>query len=205
MYQENPENPENAATGWAIVLTVSVLSISGCTGSSPPGNSEERGQKQQLSSAGFTNEQVKEIVDRQRAERTDLPDPFPEYRWSARNDGAYYVYIELALPAKPEHNQIFKINQAGIIVDVQSGIGLGTHMKCPDPVFTESELAEIVAKERARRDDLPPPFSELRTRVSRLRCLYLYFEYRLPEKPGDFHVFTIDPQGGLMDFFKSEP
>ncbi len=202
MYQENREN---AATSWAIVLTVSMLSLSGCTGSSPSGNSEERGQKQQLSSEGFTNEQVKGIVDRQRAERTDLPDPFPEFGWSARKDGDYYVYIELALPAKPEHNQIFKINQDGIIVDVQSGIGLETHMKCPDPVFTESELAEIVAKERARRDDLPPPFSESRTRVSRLRCLYLYFEYRLPERRGDFQVYTIDPQGGLMEFFRSEP
>jgi len=83
-------------------------------------------------------------------------------------------------------NHIYKLNRDGVIVDVQTGIGLGTDMKCPEPELSESDLADIVAKERARRSDLPPPFEKSRTRVSRMRCLYLYFEYQLPEKPGDF-------------------
>ncbi len=78
-------------------------------------------------------------------------------------------------------------------------------MNCPSKVFTENELAEIVRAEREKRRDLPPLFENFRRRVDRLRCLYLYFEHKVPEQRGDYQVFTIDPFGKLMEFSRSQP
>ena len=150
----------------------------------------------------LSDQQVKESVDKERATRTDLPEPFPKYRWIVRKQGCYYVYIEYGLPEAPEYNHIFKLNQHGTIVDVQGG---SQSMKCPDKVLTQSELAEIIKRERAKRQDLPARFAKYRTRVDRLRCLYLYFEYALPETRGNYQVFTIDPLGELMEFSRSQP
>jgi hypothetical protein len=153
----------------------------------------------------LSDQQITEIVQKERATRTDLPRPFPKYRSLIRREGCHYVYIEYGLPEAPEHNQIFKLNQHGAIVDVQAGGQAVASMKCPDKVLTAGALADIVKKERARRSDLPAPFPAQKTRVERLRCLYLYFEYALPERRGDFQVFTIDPFGELMDFSRSQP
>lgn len=153
----------------------------------------------------LSDQQVKDTIDKERAERTDLPKSFPEYRWEVRREGCHYIYAEYGLPEAPEYNNIFRLNQYGVIVDVQSSGEILNLLKCPDRVFTESELSEIIKNERKNRKDLPPEFPNYRTRVHRLRCLYLYFEYNLPEKRGDYQVFTIDPFGELMGFSRSEP
>ena len=152
----------------------------------------------------LSDEQVKELIASERAARTDLPAPFPEYRSVVRKQGCHYVYIEYALPETPEENNIFRLNQHGAIVDAHSG-GEPSNMKCPDEVFTESELSEIIVRAREERQDLPPAFPSYKTRVDRSRCLYLYFEYALPEKRGDYQVFTIDPLGELMEVTRSDP
>jgi hypothetical protein len=152
----------------------------------------------------LSDQQVKEIIEKERAARTDLPEPFPKYRWEVRREGCYYVYVEYGLPETPEYSRVFKLNQYGVIVDAGTGLR-GESLKCPDKVFNESELTEIIKKERERRGDLPPPFPNYKTRVSRFRCLYFYFEYNLPEKRGDYQVFTIDPFGELMEFSRSQP
>lgn len=152
----------------------------------------------------LSDKQVKDIIDKERAARTDLPVPFPKYRWIVRKQGCHYVYIEYGLPEAPEYNQIFKLNQYGAVVDAQTG-GEASSLKCSGKVFTESELAEIIKKEREKRSDLPSPFPNYKVRVDRLRCLYLYFEYALPETRGNYQVFTIDPFGELMEFSRSQP
>ena len=152
----------------------------------------------------LSDQQIKAIIDKERAVRTDLPAPFPKYRWLVRRQGCHYTYIEYGLPETPDYNHIFSLNQYGAIVDAQTG-SRTSNLKCPDKVFTESELAEIIKKEREKWQDLPPPFSSYKTHVDRLRCLYLYFEYNLPEKRGDYQVFTIDPFGELMEFSRSQP
>lgn len=152
----------------------------------------------------LSDQQVKDIITKERATRTDLPGPFPKYRSNVRRQGCHYIYIEYGLPETPEYSHIFKLNQHGAIVDVQTGTG-SEPLKCPDKVFAESDLAEIIKKEREKRHDLPPPFASYKTRVDRLRCLYLYFEYNLPEKRGDYQVFTIDPFRELMGFSRSQP
>lgn len=152
----------------------------------------------------LADQQVKDIIDNERSVRTDLPAPFPKYRWSVRRQGCHYVYIEYGLPETPDYSRIFQLNQYGAIVDAGTGL-YGEPLKCSDKVFSESELAEIIKKEREKRSDLPPRFPSYKTRVHRLTCLYLYFEYNLPEKRGDYQVFTIDPFGELMEFSRSQP
>ena len=154
--------------------------------------------------SALSDQQVKEIIDRGRAARTDLPKSFPRSRWSVRRKGCHYVYIEYGLPEVPDYNHVFTVNQHGAIVDAETAPH-GASLKCPDEVLSERELAEVVRRERETRSDLPPRFQAYKTRVHRLRCLYLYFEYNLPERRGDYQVFTIDPFGELMEFSRSQP
>ncbi len=150
----------------------------------------------------LSEQQVKDIIDKERATRTDLPAPFPKYKWDVRRQGCYYICFEYGLPQAFHKEQIFKLNQYGAIVDVQGAV---KSMKCPDKVFTERELAEIIKRERAKGHDLPRAFPRFKTRVDRLRCLYLYFEDALPETRGNYHTFIIDPFGELMEFFRARP
>ena len=148
----------------------------------------------------LSNQEVKKIVDRERTVRHDLAQPFPKYRWDVKKQGCYYVYIEVGLPEAPEYSQSFTLNQRGVIVDAAPA---GMH--CPEQVLTEAELAQIVGKARDTRKDLPAPLPKTRTRVERLRCMYQYFEYAVPESRGNFLVFTIDPFGELIGVYRSKP
>src|ERR1044071_5817152 len=145
-------------------------------------------------------QEAKDIIERERAARTDLPAPFPESTWTVRRQGCHYVYVEYAVPAAPEQYHLFKLNQHGGIVDATPG-----KLKCPEKIFKEDELAEVVRKAREKRKGLPPAFSSQETRVERLRCMYLYFEYATPKVKGEHHVFIIDPLGELMDFQRGKP
>ena len=66
-------------------------------------------------------EQVKAIVDAERAVRSDLPKAFERYRWTVSRQGCYYVYIEFGLPETPGVSLMFRINQFGAVVDVVKG------------------------------------------------------------------------------------
>jgi hypothetical protein len=145
--------------------------------------------------------EVKSIIDEQRAARSDLPKPYPQSEWIVRKQGSYYTYIEYGLPKAPGFSQIFKLNRHGVIVDAYSAENPNKPIDCPEKVYSAGELAAIVERERQNRDDLPAAFPEFRTRVDRMRCLYLYFEYAIPEAQGKHHVFVIDPFGELMEVF----
>lgn len=148
----------------------------------------------------LSDQQVKTIVQKERAARTDLPVPYPNYRSTVRRKGCYYLYMEHGLPEAPEYAQSFTLNDKGVIVDATSAA-----LKCPATVFTDRELTKIVARERAGRTDLPAPFPEATLKVWRKRCLYFYFEYAVPPVRGKYQVFTIDPLGGLLEVSRSEP
>lgn len=148
----------------------------------------------------MSEQQIRELIAKERSTRKDLPPPFAESRSVLRRLGCHYTYIEYPIPQRPDEHNIFKINQHGVIVDVDPG-----SLACPAKVFTELELAAIVNSARAARKDLPPAFKNSRTRVERLRCLYQYFEYAIPEARGNFQVFTIDPLGEVMDVHRSKP
>lgn len=146
----------------------------------------------------LSGQQVKDLIDKARETRTDLAAPFSKYKWSVTRQWCHYVYVETGLPERPDYRQSFKLNQYGAIVDADK-----SNLKCPDNVLSESELAEIVRKERSSRRDLPEPFPNFNTRVSRRKCVYFYIEYALPGQGIDFQVFTIDHLGELMGAFRS--
>jgi hypothetical protein len=150
-------------------------------------------------------DQIHEIVVRERGVRDDIPPAFPKYKYTVRKQVCHYVYIERGLPSAPEYSHKFMLNQFGVIVDITSGLAQTVKLKCPEKVYTESELAEIIKKEREIREDLPPPFLNYRKRVNRKGCAYMYFEYNSPEKRGDWQVFLIDPYGELMQFSRNKP
>ncbi len=152
----------------------------------------------------LSEQQVTNIISRERATRSDLPKPFPQYRWTVKTQGCHYIYIENGLPETPGKQHIFRMNRLGVIVDAQAH-GQAIKLNCPDKVFTESELAEIIKKERKNRPDVPSPFPNHRVRVDRLGCLYLYFEYAVPESRGNYHTFIIDPFGELMEIHRAQP
>ena len=71
--------------------------------------------------APLSDEQIKTIVVNSRATRSDLPAPFPSYKSVVRREGCSYIYMEISLPETPENYYIFRLNQNGVIVDVQTG------------------------------------------------------------------------------------
>jgi hypothetical protein len=144
--------------------------------------------------------QVKDIIDKARATRSDLPAPLADYKWNVTRKGCHYVYVETGLPEAPDYRNVLTLNQHGAIVDADH-----SNLTCPEKILSESELAEIVRKARATRRDLPPPFANFTTYVDRRRCLYLYFEYAVPAQRGNFQLFTIDPFGELMEFSRGRP
>jgi hypothetical protein len=145
----------------------------------------------------LSDQDIKTIVDQERSKRSDLPTPFDAHRWVVRRQECHYVYVEYALPRRPEGDTTFTLNQHGVIVDVQPG-----NMKCPDSIVRAEDLAETVRMERLRRTDLPAPFAQSRTRVSRVRCGYLYIEYAQPDQQGTFQIFRFDALGELMGFIR---
>jgi len=77
-------------------------------------------------------------------------------------------------------------------------------MACPERQFSAEELTAIVAAARENRPDIPPRYDDYRVRIERVRCLYIYLEYAVPDEPGRHVAFTIDPYGELMSFDVSE-
>ena len=148
----------------------------------------------------MSEQQIRELIAKERSTRKDLPPPFAESRSVLRRQGCHYTYIEYPIPQRPDEHNIFKINQHGVIVDVDPG-----SLACPAKVFTELELAAIVNSARAARKDLPPAFKNSRTRVERLRVCTSISRTPYEEARGNFQVFTIDPLGEVMDVHRSKP
>lgn len=149
--------------------------------------------------APLSQQQVAALIAKARQEPGQLPTPFAEVETVFRKEGCHYVYIEYALPRTPDKQNIFRVNQHGVIVDVEPGA-----VTCPDNELSESRLGEILNAARASRKDLPAAFPNTRVRVDRRRCLYVYFEYAVPEKPGNFQVFTIDQFGEVLDYYRNK-
>jgi hypothetical protein len=170
----------------------------------------------------LSDDQIKEIIANERAKHKDMPAPYPQYDTSIRRDGCYYIYIEnklvaSALPTQRlyvvDASRIFKLNKHGAIVDIPTSTRrtMATEdQKTPswcseEKVFSEKELAEIVAKAREKRSDLPQPFPKCRVQVIRMGCVYYYQEFALAETQGNYQVFLIDKFGELMNVHRPHP
>ena len=148
----------------------------------------------------ISDDQVRGIVSRSRIEREEIPREFASFRWSVRRQGCHYVYTETGLPESPDYRQVFTLNQNGKLVDVEN-----ISLKCDGNSMDAAQLRLIIGHERSRRSDIPSAAPEVRIQHQRLRCLYMVFEYAVPEVKGKFDLFTIDQYGELLDFYRSSP
>lgn len=147
-------------------------------------------------------EDVHEIIKKEREKRDDLPSAYPEYE--VRKSGCYYIYQEFELPRKPEDGQIFQLNRFGVIVSVSVGGGEWDEMKCPEKVFSEEELTEIIKNARKTQDDLPSPYLNYEIITVKSHCQYFYQERDLSEGQDGSVMFMIDPFGELMTYHQQK-
>ncbi|HFE38462.1 MAG TPA: hypothetical protein ENK06_08620 [Gammaproteobacteria bacterium] len=73
---------------------------------------------------------------------------------------------------------------------------------CTAPVFNEKQIAEIIARERSVRDDLPEPYQEYEVSMRRKGCHYVYIENLLPMRPGRNIIFTLNQYGVIVDVMR---
>ncbi|MGV7220176.1 MAG: hypothetical protein ACQ9MH_01475 [Nitrospinales bacterium] len=145
-------------------------------------------------------DQIHEIIIKERANRDDLPSAYKKYEYKVTKRGCYYTYYETLQPYTMHQSRAFTLNRFGAIVSVVGGHADVIEIKCPKKVFSKSELAEIMKRERELRKDLPPPYLNYSTSVIRSGCLYLFAELELPEGSSNYQYFVIDPFGELMDY-----
>lgn len=69
----------------------------------------------------FTDENIVEIIKRERSVRNDLVAPFAEQEIEQFRDGCLYIYQEWKLPRTPGMSNIFVLDQYGVIIDVTAG------------------------------------------------------------------------------------
>lgn len=156
--------------------------------------------KIECTSLTISNDQIREIVSRSRVEHNEIPREFSSFRWSVQRQGCHYVYIETGLPESPDYRQVFTLNQSGKLVDVEN-----IALKCDGNNMDAAQLRLIIDRERSRRPDIPSAGPEVRIQNQRLRCMYMVFEYAVPEVKGKFDLFTIDQYGELLGFYRSLP
>lgn len=156
--------------------------------------------KIECTSPAISDDQIREIVSRSRVEHDEIPREFSSFRWSVRRQGCHYVYIETGLPESPDYRQVFTLNQSGKLVDVEN-----VALKCDGRGLSMADLRLVIDRERSRRPDIPSAGLEVRIQNQRLRCMYMVFEYAVPEVKGKFDLFTVDQYGELLDFYRSSP
>ncbi len=149
-------------------------------------------------------EQIHEIIKKERLKRSDLPQAFPKYEYSLKKQGCYYIYFEKKQPYEIHYSRSFTLNRFGAIVEVRRGHGLEVELKCPEKVYSESEVEKIIKKERELHRDIPPPFSNFKVQFKRIGCSYWYVEVELPEESKNYIAFKIDAFGGLMKFSRDK-
>lgn len=133
-----------------------------------------------------------------------MPLAYSKYEYKVEKQGCYYEYWEEKLPHTLHLSRRFMLNRFGAIVGILGSHGIEIEFKCPEKVYSESELTEIIKKQRELRQDLPPPFSNNKVQSIRYSCLYLYIEEELPKGSKNYLVFEIDPFGELMKFSRHE-
>lgn len=149
-------------------------------------------------------DQIHEIIKKERENRDDLPRAYSKYEYKVEKQGCYYEYWEEKLPHTLHLSRRFTLNRFGAIVGILGSHGQELEFKCPEKVYSESELAEIIKKERELQQDLPPPFSNYKVQIARYSCSYWYLEVELPEGSKNYLVFDMDPFGELMKFSRRE-
>jgi hypothetical protein len=69
----------------------------------------------------FTDNQIREIVRRERSIRTDIPKEYENFTVSIRRKGCFYEYTESRSPSAFGGDRFFTLNQYGVIVSLKHG------------------------------------------------------------------------------------
>jgi hypothetical protein len=168
----------------------------------------------------FTDEQIKEIIRRERFARADLLSANPGDEVKIRRQRCHYVYDEISDPLVIDgSNLTYIINQYGVIVNEAAGMVAKRSMKCRNRVLADAEVKSFVDEarkvDRERRANgekptvgdpvLPFPPAKFRWDVSRLGCMYAYSERELPEESRFLLTFQVDSYGDVYSAFHYFP
>jgi hypothetical protein len=69
----------------------------------------------------FSEDQIREIIRRERSVRYDLPTAFENSTVMISRERCFYLYRESRVPAVIGSTSFFVLNQYGVIVDVMQG------------------------------------------------------------------------------------
>lgn len=153
----------------------------------------------------LTNDDVIEIVKRERASRKVIPPAFNEkVEIKIMEKRCHYVYVEYPASKTVGRNRVLVISRYGNIVDALSGRSANTFLDCPDIDYSLDDLERLVNKQRRQYDDLPVRPKNASTKMSKMRCMYVYYEMSDPEKSGDYQTFTLDYYGDIYEFYRSK-
>lgn len=152
----------------------------------------------------FSEQNILEIVRRERFIQKELPPEIENATKEVRRKRCHYVYVEYPNDRAVGKNRVFVINQYGAIVDATSGRTDKTHMVCPSVDFNKEILAQRLIEQRLRYTDVPAAPTNYKTKLTNLRCMFIYYEIQIPEADGKYQTFTFDFYGDLYEFYKSE-
>lgn len=152
----------------------------------------------------FTDENIIEIVKRERAVRKNLRAKFENPTVTVNRKRCHYVYIEYPHEKTVGKNHIFVINQFGAIVDVKSGRTSRALMKCPEVEYSLEDLTGLVKVQRSKYKDLPAEPDEYETKFIKMRCLYVYYETPLPKVNNKYQTLTLDYYGDVYETYESK-
>jgi hypothetical protein len=77
-------------------------------------------------------------------------------------------------------------------------------LNCPERFFSKEEIAAKLSDLRKEHKQLPQPFSQQEDKLTRMNCLYVYYEYEMPKSSGKSHEFTFDSYGELMRYYVND-
>lgn len=151
---------------------------------------------------GFSNEDLKQHMMRERSVRKDLLPPFDNYTVDFNHKRCHYVYIEYPTEGRAGRNRVFVISRFGDIVDAISGRSSETSMSCPDVDYSEAQLTALLNQQREKYSDLPAAPDGVIVRAHKMRCMFVYEERLPPDGRNIYQVFYMDFYGDVYEFHK---
>jgi hypothetical protein len=146
----------------------------------------------------LSTQQIIDIVQKERAARTDLPKEIPNGdKLVSPAERCYYLYQEFSKEYL-EDKYTFIFNKDGVIVDILLHHA-GTRMKCPLSDPSLEFLADRLRILREREPELPKlPSLAYKTSIVKYGCAFYYAE----ESDDEIirQTFIFDAFGDLIDY-----
>lgn len=153
----------------------------------------------------FSDKDILEIVERERATRKVVPAKFKEeVEIKIHRKRCHYVYVEFPKKKTVGRNRVIVLSRYGYIVDAYSGRSNSTFLNCPDVSYSAEDLQNFVNKQRKQYKDLPDAPKEYAIKMSKMRCMFVYYETPIPEQSNNYQSFTLDYYGDVYEFYQSK-